>query len=132
MFIIETYSTAVVFCVMTMICWGSWANTQKLAAADWRFELFYWDYVMGIVALAILFAFSFGSVGDGGRSFVTDWQQAGNTSIGFAVLGGVIFNAAVALLLSSWLFLRDASSATFSRYRHVAGFNPPYTCSCSR
>lgn len=98
MFIIETYSTAVVFCVMTMICWGSWANTQKLAAADWRFELFYWDYVMGIVALAILFAFSFGSVGDGGRSFVTDWQQAGNTSIGFAVLGGVIFNAANILL----------------------------------
>ena len=98
MFIIETYSTAVIFCVITMICWGSWANTQKLSAADWRFELFYWDYVMGIVALALLFAFSFGSVGDGGRSFVTDWQQAGNTSIGYAVLGGVIFNAANILL----------------------------------
>ena len=47
MFIIQNYSTAIVFCVITMLCWGSWANTQKLAAATWRFELFYWDYVFG-------------------------------------------------------------------------------------
>ncbi len=41
MFIIQNYTTAVVLCLVTMICWGSWANTQKLAAAEWRFELFY-------------------------------------------------------------------------------------------
>ncbi len=47
MFAIESYSVAVIFCVVTMLCWGSWANTQKLAGTSWRFELFYWDYTIG-------------------------------------------------------------------------------------
>ena len=98
MFIIETYSTAVFFCIITMLCWGSWANTQKLAASDWRFELFYWDYVLGIVALSLLFAFTMGSMGEGGRSFIPDWQQADSANIGSALLGGIIFNAANILL----------------------------------
>ncbi|MEM9329468.1 MAG: multidrug DMT transporter permease, partial [Bacteroidota bacterium] len=45
MFIIQSYPLAVFLCVITMLCWGSWANTQKLAAKDWSFQLFYWDYV---------------------------------------------------------------------------------------
>lgn len=98
MFIIETYPLAVFFCIITMLCWGSWANTQKLAASTWRFELFYWDYVIGIVLLATFFAFTFGSIGEGGRSFVADIQQADSSSIGSAILGGVVFNAANILL----------------------------------
>src|SRR5258708_38299621 len=98
MFIIETYTTAVLFCIITMFCWGSWANTQKLVEANWRFELFYWDYVIGIVAASFLFAFTFGSKGEGGRSFIVDWQQAGPSNVGSAILGGVIFNAANILL----------------------------------
>ncbi len=98
MFIIETYPLAVFFCIITMLCWGSWANTQKLAASTWRFELFYWDYVIGIVLLATFFAFTFGSIGEGGRSFVTDIQQADSSNIGSAILGGVVFNAANILL----------------------------------
>ena len=66
MFILESYSTAVIFCVITMLCWGSWANTQKLSAATWRFELFYWDYVIGILLLSVLFAFTLGSHGTAG------------------------------------------------------------------
>ena len=31
MFVVESYPLAVVFCVITMLCWGSWANTQKAA-----------------------------------------------------------------------------------------------------
>ena len=58
MFIIENYGTAVLFCIITMLCWGSWANTQKLASSSWRFELFYWDYVLGILIMALLFAFT--------------------------------------------------------------------------
>ena len=46
MFIVENYAMAVVLCFITMMCWGSWGNTQKLAAKTWRYELFYWDYVM--------------------------------------------------------------------------------------
>ena len=58
MFIIDTYSTAVLFCLITMLCWGSWANTQKLASKTWRFQLFYWDYSVGVLLLALLFAFA--------------------------------------------------------------------------
>ena len=101
MFIIESYSVAVVFCIITMLCWGSWANTQKLAASSWRFELFYWDYVIGIVLVALLFAFTLGSTGAGGRSFMADLDQAAGANIGSAVLGGVIFNAANILLVAA-------------------------------
>jgi glucose uptake protein len=98
MFIIENYSTAVFFCIITMLCWGSWANTQKLASSNWRFELFYWDYVLGIVLMALLFAFTLGSIGAGGRSFMEDLNQADSSSIKSALLGGVFFNAANILL----------------------------------
>ncbi|RDC61749.1 GRP family sugar transporter [Adhaeribacter pallidiroseus] len=98
MFIIQNYSTAVIFCFITMLCWGSWANTQKLAASTWRFELFYWDYVWGILLMALLFAFTLGSVGAAGRSFWPDMAQASAASMGSAVLGGIIFNAANILL----------------------------------
>ncbi len=101
MFIVENYSIAVVFCVITMLCWGSWANTQKLAASNWRFELFYWDYVIGILLLSLLFAFTLGSIGEGGRSFIPDLQQATSRNIGSALLGGVLFNAANILLVAA-------------------------------
>lgn len=101
MFIVQDYSLAVIFCVVTMLCWGSWANTQKLAASTWRFELFYWDYVLGIVLFSLLLAFTLGSMGDGGRSFVADVTQADGANIFSAVLGGVIFNAANILLVAA-------------------------------
>lgn len=94
MFIIENYSTAVLFCIITMLCWGSWANTQKLAIKTWRFELFYWDYVIGILLISLLFAFTLGSNGSEGRSFLPDLQQAERSNIISAFAGGVIFNAA--------------------------------------
>jgi glucose uptake protein len=94
MFIVENYGIAVLFCIITMICWGSWANTQKLAAKSWRFELFYWDYVIGILIFSVISAFTLGSFGMQGRSFLTDISQAGMGNIGSALLGGVIFNAA--------------------------------------
>jgi glucose uptake protein len=98
MFIIQTYPLAVFFCIITMLCWGSWANTQKLAASNWRFELFYWDYVIGIVLMSLLFAFTLGSFGEGSRSFMTDIQQADSSNIQSALWGGVLFNAANILL----------------------------------
>ena len=98
MFIIETYTTAVLFSAITMICWGSWANTQKLASSSWRFELFYWDYVIGIVLLSLIFAFTLGSSGAQGRSFIADLQQADLSSLSSAFWGGIVFNAANILL----------------------------------
>jgi len=94
MFIVQNYGTAVFFCIITMLCWGSWANTQKLASKTWRFELFYWDYVIGILLFSILSAFTLGSMGGHGRPFMADLQQASGPNIFSAFLGGIIFNAA--------------------------------------
>jgi glucose uptake protein len=101
MFIIENYSTAVIFCTITMLCWGSWANTQKLAANTWRFELFYWDYVLGILIVSVIFAFTLGSTGNSGRSFLKDIAQADGDNILSAIIGGIIFNAANILLVAA-------------------------------
>jgi glucose uptake protein len=101
MFILESYLPAVLFCVITMLCWGSWANTQKLAAGSWRFELFYWDYTIGILLLAILFAFTLGSTGNEGRSFLQDVSQADWKNIRSALIGGVVFNIANILLIAA-------------------------------
>jgi glucose uptake protein len=98
MFIVNSYALAILFCFITMLCWGSWANTQKLASRNWRFELFYWDYVIGILLFSIFSALTLGSIGDLGRSFIDDLRQADSTNIGSALLGGVIFNAANILL----------------------------------
>ncbi len=101
MFIVESYPLAVVMCIITMLCWGSWANTQKLASKEWRFQLFYWDYAIGVVLLALALAFTLGSTGSGGRSFLSDLGQADAKWLGSAFLGGVIFNVANILLVAA-------------------------------
>jgi len=92
MFIIESYTVAVVFCIITMMAWGSWANTQKLAAKEWRFELFYWDYVFGILLFSGILALTAGSLGEGGRPFLEDLSQADTENISSAIFIGVIVN----------------------------------------
>jgi len=98
MFVIHNYSLAIVFCIITMFCWGSWGNTQKLASKTWRFEYFYWDYVTGLLLFSVISAFTLGSFGSEGRSFVNDLLQANAHNIWSAFLGGIIFNAANILL----------------------------------
>ena len=101
MFIVNNYLLAVVFCFITMLCWGSWGNTQKLAARSWRYELFYWDFCLGMVLFAFLIAFTMGSFGSEGRPFIEDISQAGGKAVGSILLGGVIFNASNILLSAS-------------------------------
>lgn len=101
MYIVGSYFTAVVFCLITMLCWGSWGNTQKLASKSWRYELFYWDYVIGMVVFALVLGLTMGSFGEAGRPFLTDLGQAAAASIGWVLLGGVIFNASNILLSAS-------------------------------
>ncbi|MDB5021937.1 MAG: multidrug transporter permease [Pedobacter sp.] len=101
MFIVENYIVAVFFCVITMLCWGSWANTQKMVSGRWRYELFYWDYVIGIFVFSLLAAFTLGSFGDAGRSFLNDLSQASFANLKSAFIGGVIFNLANILLTTA-------------------------------
>ena len=86
--------------VITMFCWGSWANTMKLCP-NYRFQLFYWDYVLGLIAGALLWGFTLGSMGTSGRSFLQDVQHADGSHILFAVIGGVVFNIANLLLVAA-------------------------------
>jgi glucose uptake protein len=101
MFVIENYTLAILFCFITMLCWGSWGNTQKLAGKTWRYELFYWDYTIGILLFAIIMAFTLGNIGNLGRGFVEDIQQVESHNIVSAFIGGVIFNASNILLAAS-------------------------------
>ena len=101
MYIVNNYTLAVIFCVVTMLCWGSWGNMQKLASKTWRYEYFYWDYVIGVLLFSILSAFTLGSIGSEGRSFLPDLAQADRNSLGSAFLGGVVFNAANILLAAA-------------------------------
>ena len=79
---VESYTLAVVMCVITMLCWGSWANTQKLASREWRFQLFYWDYAIGVLLFTVILALTMGSMGSQGRGFFTDLGQADLNYIG--------------------------------------------------
>jgi glucose uptake protein len=101
MFTVDSYPLAVVLCIVTMLCWGSWANTQKLASREWRFQLFYWDYAIGVLIASLLLAFTFGTAGKTGRAFLADLAQADDKWLGSAFLGGVIFNLSNILLVAA-------------------------------
>ena len=101
MVIIQSYSVAVAMCFITMLCWGSWANTQKLASRDWKFQLFYWDYAIGVFLLSLILAFTIGSSGSSGMGFIENVKQAVPKTIMLALLGGVIFNLSNILLVGA-------------------------------
>jgi len=101
MIVVHCYTLAVLFCVITMTCWGSWANTQKLAARNWRFELFYWDFVTGLILFSLIAALTLGSLGDSGRAFIPDLKQADFGSVAFAFLGGAVWNLGNLLLVAA-------------------------------
>jgi len=101
MFIVNSYPLAIAFCFITMLCWGSWANTQKLTTKSWRFELFYWDYGIGILLCTLLLAFTLGSNGSYGRAFLPDIEQADMANLVSAFTGGAIFNLANILLVAA-------------------------------
>ncbi len=96
----QTYMGALLLMILSMICWGSWANTYKLSG-KWRFELFYWDYAIGVLLAAIVAAFTFGSLGFDGFLFTDDLMRAGRRNIAYGVGAGVIFNLANMLLVAA-------------------------------
>ena len=101
MVVVQSYTLAVILCFFTMLCWGSWANTQKLTSKEWRFQLFYWDYAIGVFLLALFLALTLGSTGSVGRSFLTDLSQASGEAVWSALVGGIIFNLANILLVAA-------------------------------
>jgi glucose uptake protein len=96
----EAYGIALLFMIGSMLCWGSWANTMKLTPG-WPFQLFYWDYVIGIIVASLFWGLTLGSAGGGPLSFLNNIHDADGKHIVFALLGGVVFNVANLLLVAA-------------------------------
>ncbi len=100
MFQPESYAVALTLMIVSMLCWGSWANTMKMCSG-YRFQLFYWDYVVGLLAGSLLWSFTLGSLGSSGRPFVEDLLHVTATQALFAIAGGAVFNIANLLLVAA-------------------------------
>jgi len=96
----EAYAIALIFMIGSMLCWGSWANSMKLTPG-WPFQLFYWDYVAGIIIASLLWGLTVGSMGGGQLSFLNNIRSADQSHILFALLGGAVFNVANLLLVAA-------------------------------
>jgi len=96
----EAYGVALLFMIGSMACWGSWANTMKLTSG-YAFQLFYWDYVVGVFLASVLWGLTLGTAGGGELSFFNNLRQADAIHLGYALLGGVIFNIANLLLVAA-------------------------------
>ena len=96
MYLPSTYTAQLAFMVGSMLCWGSWANTVKLTPG-WRFQSFYWDYVVGVLIGSFLWGLSL----DGGTRFLAGLTAGSGTTILLAILAGIVFNAANQLLVAA-------------------------------
>ena len=100
MFVVNSLPVAILFCVLTMLGWGSWANTQKLAGKErWPFELFYWDYAIGVFLFSVVFAHTVGSFGSAGMPAVENLHAADWSYVWPALISGAIFNLSNILLV---------------------------------
>ncbi|MBS1871962.1 MAG: hypothetical protein JSU00_02020 [Acidobacteria bacterium] len=100
MFLPSTYVAALLLTILSMLCWGSWANTQKLTG-KWRFELFYFDYAFGVLVCAIVAAFTFGSMNPHELGVMDLLALTAKRKMVWAVAGGVVFNLANMLLVAA-------------------------------
>ena len=100
MFTPHTLGIALFMMITSAICWGSWANTYK-GVKNYRFELFYWDYAVGIFLISLILAFTMGSTGNDSNSFLNNVHSADTTNIVSTMVGGAIFNLANLLLVAA-------------------------------
>jgi glucose uptake protein len=99
MFAPSTFVTALLMTVLSTICWGSFANTFK-GTRNYRFELYYWDYGVGIFAISVVLALTMGSSAGGPTAFLTNLHRADDVNLLYAAIGGFIFNVANVLLIA--------------------------------
>jgi glucose uptake protein len=100
MFTPHTLGIALFMMITSAICWGSWANTYK-GVKNYRFELFYWDYAVGIFLISLILAFTMGSTGRDANRFLNNVHSADTTNIFSTMVGGAIFNLANLLLVAA-------------------------------
>ena len=95
----QTYGVTIFLMIFSMLCLGSWASTYK--AAGWRFELYYFDFSFGLLVGAAILAFTLGSMGFDGFTFLDDMLHAGKRQWFYAFTAGVVFNLANMLLMAA-------------------------------
>jgi glucose uptake protein len=100
MFTPTTLGIALLMMITSAICWGSWANTYK-GVKNYRFELFYWDYAVGIFLISLVLALTMGSTGHDSSSFLNNVHNADTGNIVYALIGGAWFNLANLLLVAA-------------------------------
>src|SRR5437763_14950314 len=100
MFTPDNLSLALMMMITSAICWGSWANTYK-GVKNYRFELFYWDYAVGIFLISLVLAMTMGSTGHDSSSFLKNVSAADRSNIIYALVGGALFNLANLLLVAA-------------------------------
>ncbi len=100
MFTPHSLNLALLMMIVSAICWGSWANTYK-GVKKYRFELFYWDYAVGIFLISLILGHTMGSTGHDASSLVSNIQGANTYDVIFAMVGGAIFNLANLLLVAA-------------------------------
>jgi len=96
----HTGSSVVLLMILCMFCWGSWPVLYKLAQ-KYRFELFYFDFGFGLGLLALVAAFTIGSLGFDGFNFSDDLLNARKQMWLLAVLAAMIFNFGNMLMLAA-------------------------------
>src|SRR5689334_5704942 len=99
MFAPTTFAVALLMTILSTICWGSFANTYKVTK-NYRFELFYWDYAVGIFLASLVLALTMGSTAGGVTSFLVNVRSAATSNLLYAAFAGFIFNIANVLLLA--------------------------------
>ena len=117
MFVVNSLPVAIVFCVITMLGWGSWANTQKLAGKEkWPFQLFYWDYAIGVFLFGIVLAHTLGSYGPAGAPARANMHAADFTFVLPALFSGALFNLSK---LSVWWLRRPGHPQQNGRHERM-------------
>jgi glucose uptake protein len=100
MFVPHTLGIALLMMIISAICWGSWANTFK-GVKNYRFELFYWDYAVGIFLISVVLAFTLGGTTNDASSFLNNVRAADHSNFIYTLAGGAVFNLANLLLVAA-------------------------------
>ncbi len=85
---------------VAMLCWGSWANLQRMTG-KWRYELFYWDFSLGVFLVALLAAFTLGSMNSKELTFQELLLISSYHKIAFGLAAGLVLNLANLLMVAA-------------------------------
>jgi glucose uptake protein len=100
MILAQNHFQAILLLVIGALCWALWAGMHKMTT-KWRYELFCVDFALGFAIASFIYAFTVGSLGFDGFSFLDDMMHAGKRQWIFAFSAGIVFNLANMILLGA-------------------------------